>query len=76
MFPIKNGLKGDALLPLLFNFTLEYSIKKVQANQDALKLNGTHNLSVYANCLIFITLIMLKHWEEAYTLQGKSQKLY
>jgi hypothetical protein len=29
-FPIQNGLKqGDALLPLLFNFVLEYVIRKV-----------------------------------------------
>jgi hypothetical protein len=28
-FPIQNGLKpGDALLPLLFNFALEYNIRK------------------------------------------------
>jgi hypothetical protein len=28
-FPIKNGLKeGDALSPLLFNFALEYAIRK------------------------------------------------
>jgi hypothetical protein len=34
MFAVKNGLKqGDALLPLLFNFALEYAISKVQANQ-------------------------------------------
>ena len=43
MFPIRNGLKQrDALLPLLFNFALEYVIRGVQVNQDALKLNGTH----------------------------------
>jgi hypothetical protein len=30
-FPIQNGLKqGDALSPLLFNFALEYVIRKVQ----------------------------------------------
>jgi len=49
MFPIRNGLKqGDALSPLLFNFGLEYAIWKVQVNQDVLKLNGTHEVLVYA----------------------------
>jgi len=38
MFPFKNGLKqGDALLPLLFNFPLEYAIRMVQVNQNVLK---------------------------------------
>jgi hypothetical protein len=32
-FPIQNGLKqGDALSPLLFNFTLEYAIRKGKEN--------------------------------------------
>jgi hypothetical protein len=49
-FPIKNGLKqGDALSPLLFNFALVYAIKRVQINQDGVKLNGTHAFLAYAD---------------------------
>jgi len=49
-FPISNGLKqGDALTPLLFNFALEYAIRRGQVKQDGLKLNGTHQLLAYAD---------------------------
>ena len=34
---------------MLFNFAIEYAIRRVQANQDSLKLNVTHQLLVYAD---------------------------
>jgi len=41
--------QGDALTPSFFNFTLECAIRRVQVNQDGLKLNSTHQLLVYAD---------------------------
>jgi hypothetical protein len=48
-FPIQNGLQQEAaLLPLLLNFALKFAIRKVK-EQVLLKLNGTHQLLVYAD---------------------------
>ena len=50
MFPVRNGLtQGDDLSQLLFNFALEYAIRRIQVNQDGLTLVGTHHHLLYAD---------------------------
>ena len=68
-FPIRNGLKReDALSPTIFNFALEYAIRRVQVNQDGLKLNGTHQFLAYADDV--------NYWEEAlHTLKENAEAL-
>ena len=69
MFHIRNGLKhGDALSPLLFNFALEYAIRRVQVNQDGLKLNGTHQFLVYADDVNILG-------GRVHTVKGKAEAL-
>jgi hypothetical protein len=68
LFPIRNGWKeGDALSPLFFNFVLEYTITRVQVNQDDLTLNSTHQLlvikiKIYRNIILPVALYGCETW--------------
>ena len=65
--------QGDALSPLLFNFGLEYAIRRVQVNQDGLKLNGTHQLVAYAEDVNILggNVLTVKGNEEALVVATK-----
>ena len=69
MFPIRNGLKqGDALLPLLFKFSLEYAMRRDQVKQDGLQLSGTHQRLVHADEVNILG-------ESVHTIKGNAEAL-
>jgi hypothetical protein len=73
-FPTENGLKQrDALSPLLFNFALGYTIRRVQENQEGLKLNGTRQLLAHDNCVNIVgdNVDTIKKHTEALLNAGK-----
>jgi len=69
--------QGEALLPLLFNFALEFAITNVQENKDGLKLNGTHQLLFYADDVNILggRVHVIKQNAEALVVAGKEIRL-
>jgi len=56
------------LSPFFFKFDLVYVFRRVQVNQDGLKLN--------AHIKFWFTLMVLIYWEEAYIICRKTQKFF
>ena len=78
VFPIGNGLKQrDALSPLLFNFAVEYVIRRVQENQDGMKLNCAHQLLVQAKDVNILggSIHTIKENAEALVVVSKETEL-
>jgi hypothetical protein len=78
IFPIKNCLKQEyPLTPLFFNFALEYANRRVQVYQDGLKLNGTHQVLVYANDVNILdgSLHTIKKNTEAFVVASEETEL-
>ena len=76
IFLIRNGLKqGDALSPLLFNFALEYAIRRVQVNQERLKLNDTQQLLAYADDVNILGGSVHTVKENAESLEAATKKI-
>jgi hypothetical protein len=49
-FPVRNDCEARrCFIDILFNFALEYAIRRVRENQDGLKLHGTHHPLIYAD---------------------------
>ena len=75
-FPIRNGpKKGDALSPMLFNYALEYAIRRVQVNQDGLKLNGTLQFLAYADDVNILEGNILTLKQNAETLLAATREI-
>jgi hypothetical protein len=74
----QNGLnQGHASSPLLFNFALEYAIRKVQETRVGLKFNGTHQLIDYADDVNLLgdNIDTMKKYTEAFIDASKETGL-
>jgi hypothetical protein len=69
--------QGDALKPLLLNFALEYTTRRVQVNQDGWKRNSIHQLLVNADVVDIFggTVYTIKKNTEASVVASKEMGL-
>jgi len=65
--------QGDILSPLLFNFVLEYAIRKVQENQVGLEFNWLYQLLFYADDINLLSDSINTTEENTGTLLGASK---
>jgi hypothetical protein len=60
---------------LLFNFALEYAVRKVQENQVELKLNGTHDLLVYVDDVYMLSDNVITIQKNTETISDTSKEV-
>ena len=62
---------------MIFKFPSEYAIRRVQVNQDGLKLNGTHQLLAYADDINILdgSVHIIKKNAEAFVMSSKENGL-
>jgi hypothetical protein len=68
MLPVRNVSKQDVVSPLLFNFALDYAIRRVQISQYGLNVSGKHQLLVYADNVSLLG-------ESVHTIQKNAEAL-
>jgi len=62
---------------MLFNFAVQYAIRRVQVHQDYVKLHGTHRFLVYADDVNIVggSVLTIKKNKEAVVVAGKGSGL-
>jgi hypothetical protein len=65
------------LSPLIFNCAVEYAIRRVQANQSGLKLNGARQFLVYADDdnILGVSILTIQENTEALVVASKETGL-
>jgi len=74
---LQNVFHGQSSITCNTNCAIEYAIRRVQVNQDGLKLNGTHQLLVYADDVNIMggNVHTIKKNAEALVVAGKEIEL-